>query len=415
MRLTKKDIERANQRRKYSDGRGLFLSVSANRRKSWVFCYRFRDATRKGGYHEREMGLGSIDFMSLDEARDKTLELRKLVRQGIDPMEERDREERGIIRQKRDGSTFKQVAENFIKMKKAEWDEGGKSEGSWRGSLGKHVFPVIGDMPIDRIDRADIRDLLSPLWEQVTVTATRLLPRLEAIFAYAIEEGLRAGNNPADRHSLRVSLPKASKVHSPKKHRAMAYEAVPEFITTLREREGVAPKALEFLIHTALRTTEVIGGTWDEIDLENGLWTIPASRMKIKQNRSGEERTPHRVPLTESAIRILRDLPREEGNPFIFISRTKPKQGLSNMAMLALLKSDMGYKGKATVHGFRSAFKTWASEATEFADELSEIALAHYDDDKTVAAYKRTDLLEKRIPLMNAWSLFLEGKKADAA
>ncbi|QNP46057.1 integrase arm-type DNA-binding domain-containing protein [Sphingomonas sediminicola] len=284
MRLTKKDIERANKRRKYSDGRGLFLSVSAGGRKTWSFCYRFPDPSKdivgpngkpKKGYREREMSLGSIDFMDVDEARDRCVELRRMVRQGIDPMEERDRETRHVIRQQRDGSTFKDIAERYIDIKKAEWDAGGKSEQSWRGSLAKHVYPILGDMAVDRIDRADIIDLLLPIWTKVPVTATRLLPRLDLIFSFAIEEGFRSGNNPADRDSLRKSLPKASKVHSPKKHKAMTYAEVPAFVTSLRKQKGVTPQALEFLILTALRTSEVIGATWDEIDEEAGVWTIP--------------------------------------------------------------------------------------------------------------------------------------------
>ncbi|MBA3511836.1 integrase arm-type DNA-binding domain-containing protein [Sphingomonas sp.] len=417
MRLTKKDIERANKRRRYSDGRGLFLSVSANGRKTWSFCYRFPDPSRdtvvngkpKKGYREREISLGSIDFMPIDDARDRAVELRRLVRQGTDPMEERDRDTRHVIRQRRDGSTFQQVAERYIDMKKAEWDAGGKSEQSWRGSLSKHVYPVIGDTPVERIDRADIIDLLMPIWTKVPVTATRLLPRLDLIFEYAASEGLRTGNNPADRDSLRKSLPKASKVHKPKRHKAMTYDEVPEFVAALRKRDGVAPKALEFLILTALRTSEVIGATWEEFD-EAGVWTIPAHRMKIKRTGTGEERMAHRVPLSKRALAILDTLPREDGNPHVFISRTKGGSGLSNMAMLDLLKNDMGYAGKATVHGFRSAFRTWAAEATSYPDQLAEFALAHYDDDDTVAAYRRTDLFEKRKPLMADWAAFVESK-----
>jgi integrase len=421
MRLTKKDIERANKRRKYSDGRGLFLSVSAGGRKTWSFCYRFPDPSKdiigpngkpKKGYREREMSLGSIDFMDVDEARDRCVELRRMVRQGIDPMEERDRETRHVIRQQRDGSTFKDVAERYIDIKKAEWDASGASEQSWRGSLAKHVYPILGDTAVDRIDRADILDLLLPLWTKVPVTATRLLPRLDLIFSFAIEEGFRSGNNPADRDSLRKSLPKASKVHSPKKHKAMTYAEVPAFVTALRKQKGVTPQALEFLILTALRTSEVIGATWDEIDEEAGVWTIPAQRMKIKRTGNGEERMPHRVPLSERALAILKAVPREEGNPHVFISRTKPGNGLSNMAMLDLLKNDMGYAGKATVHGFRSAFRTWAAEATNYPDQLAEFALAHYDDDETVAAYRRTDLFDKRKPLMADWAAFVEGAKS---
>jgi integrase len=425
MRLTKKDIERANKRRKYSDGRGLFLSVSANGRKTWSFCYRFPDPSKdavvngkpKKGYRERELSLGSIDFMDIDEARDRCVELRRSVRQGTDPMEERDRETRHVIRQRRVGSSFKEVAERYIDMKKAEWDAGGASEQSWRGSLAKHVYPVIGDMAVDRIDRADIVDLLKPIWIKVPVTATRLLPRLDLIFDHAIEEGLRSGNNPADRDSVRKSLPKASKVHTPKPHKALTYAEVPGFMAKLRERQATAPKAiaplaLEFTILTALRTKEVIGATWDEIDEQAGIWMIPASRMKIKRTGSGEAREAHRVPLSKRALAILASLTREKDNPHVFISPEKKGYGLSNMAMLNLLKEDMGYAGKATVHGFRSSFKTWAAVETAYPHEVSEIALAHYPSDKTVSAYLRTDLLEKRKPLMDDWAEFVEGKKA---
>lgn len=415
MRLTKKDIEKANKRRKYADGRGLFLSVSANGRKTWAFCYRFSDPSARRGYREREMGLGSILDVSLDEARDRAVELRRVLRDGVDPLEDRQRAARQIVRKQRDGSTFKQVAERYIDSKKAEWDAGGKSEQSWRGALAKHVYPVIGDTRIDRIDRADILDLLRPIWTSVPVTASRLLPRLDLIFEEAIESGLRPLPNPADRTSIRKSLPKIGKVHAPKKHKALPYSALPDFITALERREGIAPKALEFLILTGLRTKEVIGAVWDEIDLDCAVWTVPAERMKIKRKGSGEAREPHRVPLSARAVELLRALPREADNPHVFVSRTKSGCGLSNMAMLELLKNDMGYAGEATVHGFRSAFKTWAVEATDYAHELSEIAIAHYPSDETVSAYMRTDLLEKRVPMMQDWADFLASKaKADA-
>ncbi len=419
MRLTKKDIERATKRRKYSDGRGLFLSVSKTGSKTWAFCYRFPNPDAPKGYREREMGLGSIDFMTVDEARDRTVELRRMVRQGIDPMTERDRDVRAVVRQKRDGSTFKQVAERFIDMKKAEWDEGGKSETSWRGSLTRHVYPKIGTKLITDVDRLDVRDLLLPIWTTVTTTATRLLPRIEEVFEFAIAEGLMSGENPADRLKVRKLLPAASRVYAPKRHKALSYSDLPAFMPVLRQREGVAPKALEFLILTAARTGEAIGATWDEIDLEAGVWTIPASRMKIKKHHSGAERDPHRVPLSATALDLLRGLYREEGNPHLFISVADKRRasdqprGLSNMAMLKLLKEDMGYAGEATVHGFRSAFRTWAAEATSYPDDLAEKALAHEEDDKVVSAYKRTDLYEKRRPMMADWAAYLEGGKGD--
>lgn len=425
MPLTQKMIERAKKRRKYSDGRGLFLSVSKTGSKTWAFCYRFpepsRDVTdadgtvKKRGYSEREMSLGSINWMTLDEARDRAVELRRLVRQGTDPKGERDRETRAVVRVKRDGSTFKQVAERFIDMKKAEWDAGGKSETSWRGSLAKHIYPVIGHKPVTDIDRLDVRDLLLPIWTTVPVTASRLLPRIEEVFESAIGEGLRTGDNPADRIKLRKLLPATSKVHSPKSHKALSYTALPGFLADLRARNGVAPRALEFTVLTALRTSEVVGAVWDEIDLDAAVWTIPAAGMKIKKLANGAERPPHRVPLSPQAVALLRALPREDGNPHAFISLSKARRGLSNMAMLKLLKEDMGLAGEATAHGFRSSFRTWAAEATSYADELAERALAHEEDDKTVAAYKRTDLFEKRRPMMADWAVYLNGEAGDAA
>jgi integrase len=420
MALNAKQIERAKTRRKYSDGRGLFLSVSANGRKSWAFCYRlpnpakdvFEDGKlKRRGYTEREMGLGSIDWLPLRDARHKADELRMLVRQGIDPLNQRVRETRAVARQKRDGSTFKAVAERFIGMKKEEWDAGGKSEGSWNGSLTRHVYPMLGDKLITEIDRLDVRDVLLPIWTKVTTTATRLLPRIEEIFDYAIGEGLMAGENPANRLKVRKLLPKASRVYSPKKHKALPYPELPNFMATLRKRDGVAPRALEFLILTAARTQEAIGATWDEIDLEAKVWTIPASRMKVKKFASGEERAPHRVPLSDAAIAVLSSAIREKGNPHVFISRSNEGAGLSNMAMLELLKNDMGYAGQATVHGFRAAFRTWAAEATSYAEDLAEKALAHEEEDKVVSAYKRTDLLDKRRPMMVDWAEYLAPKK----
>ncbi len=414
MRLTKKDIEKANKRRKYADGRGLFLSVSANKRKTWAFCYRFPDASARNGYREREMGLGSIDDVSIDEARDRAVELRRLVRDGIDPLEDRQRSARQKVRKQRDGTTFEQLAERYIDTKKAEWDAEGKSEQSWRGSLGKHVYPVIGDIRVDRIDRADILDLLRPIWKAKKdggkpVTAGRLLPRLDLIFEEAIESGLRPLPNPANRSSVRKSLPNLKKVHTPTNQKSLPYAQVPGFVADLRQRQGLTPKALEFLIHTGLRTKEVIGAVWDEIDLDNAIWTIPAKRMKISRKGSGEKREDHRVPLSKPAVALLRALPREEDNPHVFISISKRGKGLSNMAMLKLLKEDMGYAGKAVVHGFRSSFRTWVAEQTTYPGELAEVALAHYPSDETVSAYLRTDFFERRAPMMEDWSAFVTG------
>lgn len=391
MRLTKRDIERATKRRKYSDGRGLFLSVSANGRKTWAFCYTFAGRAR-------EMGLGSIDFMTIDEARDRAVQLRKLVRDGVDPLAERNREAKAEVRRKRSEMNFKQVAERVIEKKLPEWGASGKSEESWRGSFKNHVYPTIGDRDINDLDRLDIRDLLRPLWVSHAVTAQRLLPRIEEVFEYAALEGLRTGENPADRHKLRRMLPKAEKIHKAKSHSAIHYNEMPAFMTELRALDShISARALEFLILTAARTTEVIEAKWDEIDLEAAVWTIPADRMK-----AGKE---HRVPLSAPAIALICQLRAEDDNPYLFISPDREKSGLSNMAMLKLLKETL--KRGATVHGFRSSFRDWVSEETDHPDSVAEMALAHTIESKVEAAYRRGDLFEKRKALMADWAVYL--------
>ena len=395
MRLTQRVIERANKRRKYSDGRGLFLSVSKNGRKTWAFCYTFAGRSR-------EMGLGSIDFLSLDDARDRAVELRKLIRNGLDPLSERQAEDRLVVRKKRTGSTFKEVAERLIEKKKPEWSDTGKSEQSWRGSLELHAYPKVGDTDVADIDVADLRDLLHNLLLTRTETARRLRKRIEEIMDFAAAEGLRSDDNPARKGKLDQLLPKASKIQKVKAHAALPYVELPAFVVDLRAENGIAPRALEFLILTAARTSEVIEAVWDEIDLAGAVWTIPAERMK-----AGRE---HRIPLTPPAVALLRALPREEDNPFVFISPMLKGKPMSNMAMTNVLKR-MKRKEGVTVHGFRSTFRDWASEETAYPGPVAEMALAHTIESKVEAAYRRGDLFEKRKPLMADWAAYCAGPK----
>lgn len=395
MRLTQKAIERANKRRKYSDGRGLFLSVSKNGRKTWAFCYTFNGRSR-------EMGLGSVDFLSLDDARDRAVELRKLVRNGIDPLAERKAEQRLVIRRKQTGSTFREVAERLIDKKKPEWSDSGKSEQSWRGSMELHAFPKIGDRDVADIDVMALRDVLHDLLLTTTETARRLRGRIGEVLDFAAAEGLRPDDNPARKGKLDQLLPKARKIQTVKSHAALPYAELPGFMKALREGNGVAPRALEFLILTAARTTEVLEARWDEIDLEAAVWTVPAGRMK-----AGRE---HRVPLTASAIDLLNALPREDENPHVFISPMLKGQPMSNMAMTNVLKR-MKRKEGVTVHGFRSTFRDWVSEETSYSKEVAEMALAHAIENKTEAAYRRGDLFEKRKNLMADWASYCAGPK----
>lgn len=414
MALTQLAIKKASKRRKYSDGRGLFLSVSSNGRKSWVFCYRFPDPSRKTGYLEREMGLGPVDesllSVDLENARNRVADLREQVRAGIDPLAEKSIRREATVRRKRSGSSFREVAMRLIEIKRPGWTDNGRSEEAWTNSLTNHAFDRIGDMDVADITMFDVRDLLKPIWTANNVLANRLQNRIRAVMTLAAVEKLRPDENPADRHKLLLMLPEY--VHEEEPQAAMPYADVPAFIVDLRAKEGIAPRALEFTILTGVRTGDTIGATWDEIDLEKQEWVIPASRMKGKKTR--KKLPDHRIPLTARAIEILESLPKEEGNPFVFLSRRKRGCGMSNMAMLKLLQKDMK-RSDATVHGFRSAFRDWAAEETDHPDYVAEKALGHAIKSHVEAAYRRGDLFEKRRVLMADWAAFCEGVKGTAA
>ncbi len=396
MGLTKADIRKADKRRKYSDGRGLFLSVSANGTKTWAFCYTINGLAR-------EMGLGSIEGIELEDARERVAELRKQVRSGVDPLGDRKKEQRAVVQRKRVGSTFREVAERFIEKKRPGWTTNGRSEEAWESSLRNNAYDAIGDRDVADVTMFDIRDLLLPIWVRTNVLAQRVQNRIENIMDFAAVEGLRPDENPARKNKLLMMLPDA--VHEVEHQKAMSYADIPGFVATLQEEQGIAPRALEFTILTGLRTGDIIGATWEEIDLEAKVWTIPAIRMKRKKGKTKPE--DHRVPLTSRMIEILEALPAEDGNPFVFISRRKKGAALSNMAMLKLLQKDMGHD--ATVHGFRSAFRDWAAEETDHPDFVAEKALAHAITNKVEAAYRRGDLFEKRKALMADWTAFCTG------
>lgn len=404
-RLTRADIKRANKRRKYSDGRGLFLSVSANGRKTWAFCYTINGKAR-------EMGLGSIDFLNIEDARKKVMELRSQVRDGVDPLGDRKVEQRTLSRRRLTGTTFKQVAERLIEKRRPGWTSNGRSEEAWTNSLTNHVYPHIGDMDVDEITMFDVRDLLLPIWDTKNVLAQRVMNRIEVVMNLAAVEGLRTADNPATSKKLKLILPDV--VHQEEHHEAMPYADVPNFFTELHARQAaapfnVSPLALEFTILTGLRTGDVIGATWDEMDLDAKVWTIPASRMKGRKTKRKLE--DHRVPLSVRALEILKSTTTIDGNPFVFISTSPRKrgEGLSNMAMLKLLQQDMK-RSPFTVHGFRSSLRDWAAEETDHPDFVAEKALAHVIKNKVEAAYRRGALFEKRRALMDDWAAYCAGK-----
>jgi integrase len=385
-KLTKLRVDRIRTPGRYGDGGGLWLQVSENGGKSWLLRY-----TRHGRH--RHMGLGPVDVVSLAEARDRAREARRQLLDGIDPIEQRNRQR---AEQRLAGMTFRTAAEAVIADREGKW-RSASHRGQWRATLERHVYPVIGNLPVAEIDTQHVLRCIKPIWDGKQVTADRIRQRIEAVLNWATAHGYRKlRDNPARwRGHLQHLLTDTAKT----KHlAAMPWADVPRFISALRTRVGVAPRALEFTILTACRTGEVLGTTWDEIDGDT--WTIPASRTKTN--------TAHRVPLSPRATEILEALPRE--GDFIFIG-ARAHRPLNRHAMKELLEL-MGLP--FTVHGFRSTFRDWASESTGYEHAVCEAALAHSIPGTVERAYRRGDLFDKRKRLMSEWASFC-GQRPRAA
>jgi integrase len=353
----------------YCDGGGLYLQVSAYGTASWVFRF-------KSGGRLREMGLGSIATFSLKEARERARACRQLVAEGLDPIEERLKRRDKERADARERLTFKEAAERYIETHQSGW-RNAKHQEQWRNTLREYVYRSLGSRPVSSIDAAVINETLQPIWTKIPETARRVRQRIERVVQW-VKDGM--------------PLPEgASKIVD--HHKAMPFGELPSFMTELRERDSVSARALEFTILTAARTNEVIGARWDEIDLDAGVWTVPAARMK-----AGRE---HQVPLSGRALAILKAVPRETGSVYVF-SRAKAGAPLSATGLLDLLRAMVG--NGSTVHGFRSSFRDWCGDHTNFAREVIEHALAHRIRDKAEASYRRGDELEKRRRLMQAWS-----------
>jgi integrase len=385
-KLTALAIKRQKVPGRYGDGGGLWLQVSATGGKSWLFRY-----TREGS--ARHMGLGSVELVSLAEARDLARKNRRLLLDGIDPLQAR-RDVRAQMRSEAArGITFNECAEQLIASQEAGW-RNPKHRAQWRSTLAAYAYPILGDLSVSAIDVGMVLKVVEPIWQAKPETAGRVRGRVEAVLDWAAARSYRNGENPARwRGHLDKLLPARSRIARVKHHPALAYAELPAFMRDLRDQKGVSPRALEFTILTAARTNETIGARWTEIDLKAGMWIVPPERMKGKRE--------HRVPLSERSVQLLKALPRE--GDFVFVGN-KPDQPLSNMAMLKMLER-MGC-GDITVHGFRSTFKDWATETTAYPIEMSEVALAHVVSDKTEAAYRRGDMLEKRRRLMEDWAKY---------
>jgi len=372
---------------------GLYLQVTPTESKSWLL-------RAMVGTKRRDIGLGGFPEVTLAQAREKARETKEAIRNGIDPVEQRREAQRALVAVQLANVTFSEASDRCIKLKAKEFSNP-RQEEQWRSSLETYAMPIIGNIPVAEIELPHIKRVLDPIWETKTETANRVRSRIENILGWAATHGYRSIENPAQwKGFLDKVYPSPSKLKKEKHHEAMAIQELPEFIAKLRTMKGNAARALELLILTASRTNEVIGDRrinkmgiqWHEIDFTKRLWTIPAERMKSSK--------AHTVPLCERAIEILEALPRDNPEDMVFVS---PKGIPSNNYMTAVLKR-MGIN--VTVHGFRSTFKDWAREHTAYADEISELALAHVNSDATRAAYARSQLIDKRRRLMNDWEQF---------
>ena len=390
-RLTARGTATLSAPGKYGDGRGLWLRIRPDGGKAWVFRY-----TRQR--RAREMGLGPAPDVSLKEARDQAAAARQLLRQGRDPIEVRRTEQAA----RRGVPSFRQCADDFILDNEIGWHNP-KHRQQWRNTLAAYAFPVLGDKPVDVIGTDDVLRVLQPLWQAKSETASRLRGRMERVLDWARVKKFRHGENSARwRNHLENLLPKPSEVRAVRHFAALPWRDLPAFMDDLRGRVGVAARALEFAILTAARSGEVRAMPWSEV--AGDVWKVPAERMKAKSK--------HRVPLSPRACAVLELMRRFGFEPdrLVFPGMRAGKP-MSDMTLGAVLKR-MRYSS-LTVHGFRSTFRDWAAESTNYPHEVCEQALAHTLSNTVEAAYRRGDLLEKRRPLMDEWAAYCGQSQRD--
>jgi len=401
--LTARKVQTAKKPGRYRDETipGLYLQITRDGVKSWLL--RFEQNGR-----ERWHGLGPCHTVTLAEARERARQARLKLLDGIDPIEAKKAQRAAAALEAAKAMTFEQAAQAYNDQNEGRW-RNRKSAGEFLRSLRAYAYPVIGQLPVGAIDTGLVLKVLErrhpnhpskTLWQAIPETADRIRNRIERVLDWATARGYREGDNPARwKGHLETVLPARSAIQRAQNHPALPYSEIPAFMAKLRERDGVAARALEFLILTAARSGEVLGATWGEIDLVARTWTVPANRIK-----GGRE---HRVPLSDRAAEILQMMPRQDGNDHVFIG-TGRTGGLSHTALSTELERT-GRKNGETVHGFRSTFRTWASESTSYPHEVCEAALAHVIPDAVVRAYQRTDLFDKRRKLMTDWARYTIG------
>jgi integrase len=404
----------------YLDGRGLYLQVRGETSKSWLLKYSIDK-------RPRAMGLGSALDFSLADARERRDELRKLIKRGVDPLDQKAADKQAKKVEAAKAITFRAAAERLIASKRHGW-KNAKHASQWAATLETYAFPVIGDLPVQAVDTGLVMKILDPIWSTKTETASRVRGRIESVINSAKAYGEYVGENPARwKGNLDHTLAKTSDVAKVQNQAALAYAELPAFMIDLRARDGIAAAALEFQILTASRPGNVLGARWSEIDLNAEFevedkhgksttiiipaWTIAGENMKGKKD--------HKVPLSAAALDVLARMEKIRTGEFVFFAGDGDKP-LSDAATGALIDRMNGARklavlpkwcdpatGKAVVpHGFRSTFRTWAGDKTNFPRELLEKALAHLVGDETERAYDRGDLFEKRKTLMDAWAAF---------
>jgi integrase len=387
-RLSARTVATLSKPGRHADGNGLYLVVDRSGARRWVFLFRMAGTLK-------EMGLGGVAAVSLADARSKAAEARKHLDAGRNPIAAR-KEAEAAAQTPRDFGAFVDalVPEIVTGFRSAKHRE------QWKNTLNQHAASL-RPLRLDEIGTSHILDVLKPIWLVIPETASRLRGRIEFVLAAATVKGFRSGENPARwRNHLDKLLPKRPKL-ARGHHAAMPYKDVPAFVSSLRDREATAARALEYLIVTASRTGEAIGMKWPEVDEQTGIWTVPAERMK-----NGK---PHRVPLCAQALVILKKQAEVKEGDYVFAG-AKRGRPLSSHAVLMLVRRMKAEQ--FTPHGFRSSFRDWADECTSFPSQIIEMSLSHRSGDDTELAYRRSDALEKRRKLMTAWGSFIDAPKA---
>lgn len=395
--LNARQVEKTTEPGYYFDGAGLYLQIAKGGSKSWILRYVLEGRAR-------EMGLGSLVTFSLAEARLRATEQRQLIADGIDPIAARQARLQASRLAQANTITFDQAAAAFIEANESGWRSDKHGE-QWRNTLATYASPVIGELPVSAITTPLILQILHPIWATKTETATRVRGRMEKVLDWAKVQGYRTGDNPAAwRGHLSEALPKPSRVANAGHHAALPWAEIGAFMKALRAMPGAASLATQLIILTATRTSEVIEAKWSEFDLDARVWVIPRTRMKGFRE--------HRIPLSPQAVAVLHQIKWENHASDYVFPNARLEKPISNMACLSVLKR-MG-RTDLTVHGFRSTFRDWAAESTAYPRDVCEMALAHAIEDKSEAAYRRGDLLEKRTLLMADWGAWCDASVASS-